>query len=65
MERMLIMKLAIKLLLYIVAVALLIISVRGLLTGSGFGWLASCLLLALSALQVVQRRILRKEADQA
>ncbi len=59
------MKLAIKLLLYMVTVALLIISVRGLLTDSGSGWLVPCLVLALSALIEVQRRILRKEADQA
>ncbi|MCP4101108.1 MAG: hypothetical protein GY750_06750 [Lentisphaerae bacterium] len=59
------MKLAIKLLLYMVAVAMGIIGVRGLLTGSGPGWLVPCLLLALSALLEVQRRILRKEADQA
>ncbi len=59
------MKLAIKLLLYIVAVATILIGVRMLLTGSGSGWLVICLVLALSALQVVQRRILRKEADQA
>ncbi|MCP4100359.1 MAG: hypothetical protein GY750_02870 [Lentisphaerae bacterium] len=59
------MKLTIKLLLHIVAVAMILIGVRGLLTDSGSGWLAICLLLALSALLEVQRRILRKEADQA
>ncbi len=58
------MKLTIKLLLHIVAVAMILIGLRLLLTDSGSGWLAIWMLVALSEVLEVLSRVLRKEAGQ-